>query len=168
MASIVLLMDLCHNKSSPQHDKQRVEIAEAFRILEEARHESETAAKFLDSLMQVLRKHKVSLPKGAEYRPLKPGFSREQLSTASGRAAVCNLPDPQPYNETAEVSLPMALPTALGSNETSNINVAGDNFANGDESPSYFNEFAQSFEQVVEAGDFDWDNIFSVLDSSFI
>jgi hypothetical protein len=59
MASIVLLMDLCHNKSSPQQEKQRGEIADAFRILEEARHKSKTATKFLDSLMHVLHKHKV-------------------------------------------------------------------------------------------------------------
>ncbi len=168
MASIVLLMDLCHNKSSPQYDKQRVEIADAFRILEEARHESETAAEFLDSLMQVLRKHKVSPPKRAEHGPLKPAFSREQLLTASGRAAVYNLPDPQPCSEPAEVSLPMASPSVLGSNETGNVNMAGDTFTNGDDFPSYFNEFAQSFEQVVEAGDFDWDNMFSGLDSSLI
>jgi hypothetical protein len=51
MASIVLLMDLCHNKSSSYLDKQRAEIADALRILEEARHESETAARFLHSLI---------------------------------------------------------------------------------------------------------------------
>lgn len=56
VASIVVLMDICHNKSSSQQESQRRELAGAIRILEEARHESETTARFLDSLMLVLRK----------------------------------------------------------------------------------------------------------------
>jgi hypothetical protein len=73
VATIVVLMDLCHSKSSPQQEKQRGEIADAIRILEEARNESETTAKFLDSLMHVLRKHKVLPLRPAGQQPLKAG-----------------------------------------------------------------------------------------------
>jgi hypothetical protein len=168
MASIVLLMDLCHNKSSPQQEKQRGEIAGAIRILEEARHESETAAKFLDSLMHVLRKHKISPPKRAGQRPLKPGIDSEQLSTASGGAVVHNAATTQPCSEPAAVSIPMASSSVLGSNEASTTNTAGGRFTTGEDFSSYFNELAQSFEQGIDVGGFDWNNIFSGLDSSFI
>ncbi|TVY30615.1 putative transcription factor lepB [Lachnellula hyalina] len=63
MASIVVLMDLCYDKAPCQQEQHRGELAEAIRILEQARHESETAARFLDSLMHILRKHKVLPPK---------------------------------------------------------------------------------------------------------
>ncbi|KAN0089916.1 hypothetical protein V8E51_018495 [Hyaloscypha variabilis] len=51
VATIVVLMDICHSKPSPQQEKHRGEIADAIRLLEEAKNESETTAKFLDSLM---------------------------------------------------------------------------------------------------------------------
>jgi hypothetical protein len=168
MASMVLLMDLCHNKSSPQQEKQRGEIADAFRMLEEARHESKTAAKFLDSLMHVLRKHKVSPPKRAGQQPLKPGIGGEQLSTVSGGAVVYNVATTQPDSEPTMASIPIASSSVLGSTEVSSINMAGDRFTTGEDLSSYFNELAQSFEQGIDVGSFDWNNIFSGLDSSFI
>ncbi|KAE9374119.1 hypothetical protein N431DRAFT_503056 [Stipitochalara longipes BDJ] len=61
VATIVVLMDLCHSKPSPQKEKQRGEIADAIRLLEEAKNESETTAKFLDSLMHVLRTASLSV-----------------------------------------------------------------------------------------------------------
>ena len=165
MASIVLLMDLCHNKSSSQQEKQRGEIADAFRILEEARHGSEMAAKFLDSLMHVLRKHKLSLPKCAGQQPLKPRIGIEQLSTASGGAVVYNAATTQPYSESAVVSIPMTSSSVLGSNEASSISMTSDGSTNGEDFSSYFNDLAQSFEQGIDVDSFDWNNIFSGLDS---
>jgi len=168
MASIVLLMDLCQNKSSPQQERQRGEIAGALRILEEARHESETAVKFLDSLMHILRKHKVSPSKPAGHQPLKPGIGSGQVSTAPGGAVVYNAATTQPYSDLAVVPLPLDSSSVLGSSESRILNVAGDRFANGEDLSLYFNELAQSFEQGIDVGSFDWNNIFSGLDSSFI
>jgi len=74
----------------------------------------------------------------------------------------------QPYNEPAVMSIPMASSSILGSNEASSINMGGDRFTNGEDLLSYFNELAQSFEQGIDVGSFDWNNIFSGLDSSFI
>jgi hypothetical protein len=161
-------MDLCHNKASPQQEKQRREIADAFRILEEARHESTTAAKFLDSLMHVLRKHKVPPPKRVSQQLLNPRISNEQLSTASGGAVVYNAATTQPYSEPAVVSIPMALPSMLGTNEASSINIPGDESTSGEDLSSYFNELAQSFEKGVDVDSFDWNNIFTGLESSFL
>jgi hypothetical protein len=79
MASIVLLIDLCHGKSPSQKEQEREEIAKACRILEGARHESETAANFLDSLMHVLRKHKVSPPQCPQPETQKFGTSANKV-----------------------------------------------------------------------------------------
>ena len=169
MASIVLLMDLCHNKLSPQHEKQRGEIAEAFRILEEARHGSQTAARFLDSLMQVLRKHNVEPPKGTRHQPPQSRIGNEQLSRAPGGAASfasSAATTSQPY--TTSIVSPVPLAPASNSLEGNGISTAGDLFSNGEESSSYFTDLAQSLEQGIDAGSFDWDNIFSGLENSFI
>lgn len=163
MASIIVLMDLCHNKSSSQQEEQRGEVADAFRILEVARQESEMAARFLDALMHVLRKHKVSPPKHSGEQSLKPRIGYEQLPTA---AAASNSSTTQSYAEPAMVSTLRDSPYVLGSNETSNINIAGDSFANVEDFPSYFDEFAQSFEQGIDVGSIDWNNFLSGLDSS--
>ena len=164
MASIVLLMDLCHNKASSQ--KQRGEIADAFRILEGARYESKTAAKFLDSLMQVLRKHNVEPPKCARPQPLNPRVGNEQLSMASGGAvAYSAAATSQPYSESTSLPVPLTSPSLLQSSE---ISTAGELFANGEDSSTYFSDLAQSLEQGIDVGSFDWENIFSGLEKSFI
>lgn len=168
MASIVVLMDLCHNKSSSQQEEQRGEIANAIRILEEARHESETAAKFLDSLMHILLKHKILPPNPAGQQPLKSAIGSEQLSTASGGAMVYNAAITQPRSGPAVAPTRMASSSVLGSNEASSINVTDDRFANGEDLSSYFDELAQSFEQGIDVDSFDWNNLFSGLDSSII
>ena len=168
MASIVLLMDLCHNQSSPQHEERRREIAGAFQTLEEARHESDTAAKFLESLMHVLRKHKVSPPQHTGTQPLQPGIGFTQLPTEAGEAAVDHASKIQQYGEPAMVSAPMASSSMLGSNETGSLDTLADGFGNGEDFPSYFNDFAQEFEHGVSVGSVDWSNIFSGLDSSLI
>ncbi|TVY15305.1 putative transcription factor lepB [Lachnellula arida] len=146
MASIVVLIDLCYNKAPCQQEQHRGELAEAIRILEQARHKSETAARFLDSLMHVLRKHKVLAPKRA-------GAGSEQLSGAA-----------MAYNAMSGQPVAVASSSTLGINEAGSIDMADDAFANGEDLSSYFNELAQSFEQGIYVGSFDWNSIFSGLD----
>ena len=167
MASIVLLIDLCHNNLSPQQEKQRGEIADAFRILEDARHESRTAAKFLESLMHVLRKHKVSPPKSAGQQLLQPKIDCEQLPTASSEAAIYNAVAPQPYGELAGMSTSMTPPCVSETNEVRSINMNGHKNTDGDNWSLYFNELDRSF-GGIDVDSFDWDNIISGLDSSVI
>jgi hypothetical protein len=162
LATSVLLMDLCHNKSSPQQNRQPREIADALRILEEARHESDTAAKFLDSLMQVLRKHKITPPKVAQQQGAIGG---DASMAGLCETMVSGATSTQPYGDPAVVPDPMAISNVLGSNEAIYLNTIGDGAANGEDLSSYFNELAQSFEQGI---DFDWNDIFSELDSSFM
>ncbi|KAF8849495.1 hypothetical protein BDZ45DRAFT_604321 [Acephala macrosclerotiorum] len=157
MASIVLLVDLCHKKSKPEG-----EIIEAFRMLEEARHESETAARFLDSVMQILRKHKVAPPRPAvPHNGVATGQPMAVAKAVGGGAGIT-----PPYNE--PTMMQMASSTMPGSTDISNINMTEDGFIDGSVFSSYFDELAQTFEEGIDAGSFDWDNIFSGLNSSFI
>ncbi|KAI4160851.1 MAG: hypothetical protein LQ342_005376 [Letrouitia transgressa] len=166
MASIVLLIDLCHHEASPPQEEQREEIADAFRILEEARHESETAAKFLDSLVHVLRKHKVSPPSHTKEKPPEPVTGHKSLQPGADGAAVGNISTTQSFAEPSVMLEPLASPNVLlESNNTGGINMTGGGFANAEDFPSYF---AQSFEQGIDVGSIDWNNIFLGLDSSFI
>ena len=168
MASTVILVDLCYNKSPSQQEKKRGEIANAFRILEEARYESETAAKFLDSLMHVLRKHKVAPPKHIEQQPSNSGTGDEQLPTAAGGAGVFHASMGQPYGEPNMGPIPTTSSNITESVKTGSVNVAGDGILIGEDFPSSFNDIAQSFEQGFDLESFDWNNIFSGLDPSLI
>ena len=166
MASIVLLIDQCHKNSAPQQDNKRGDITSAFRILEEARYESETADKFLDSLKHVLCKYKVLPPKHAGQQPLQPVISSEQVPTVSGGAAIHNATTIQPYSEPALISTPMVSSSVQGINIGKNANMAGSGFTNGEDLSSYFDELDRSFDGI-DVGSFDWNNIFAGLDSSF-
>lgn len=157
MASIVLLVDLCHKKSKPEG-----EIIDAFRMLEEARHESETAARFLDSMMQILRKYKVPPPMPAEPQSgAVTGQPPSVVKASMGDAGIT-----PPYYEASMI--PMTSSNILGSTDTRNISMADVGSIDGNVFSSYFDELAQTFEEGIDAGNFDWDNIFSGLNSSFI
>ena len=62
MAVIVLLLDVCLDEGAQHDEARKAEVADAFSILEEARKQSPIAVKLIESLMSVVRKHKVSLP----------------------------------------------------------------------------------------------------------
>ena len=156
MASVVvLLMDINHNKSSTQRDRLSGEILDVIRILEQARHESKTAAKFLESLMGVVRKHKVCKPVA-------------QVGTGlmySDGTEVCDTTDTPP----AVGLLPPITPTSiLGSNEVDRMDLVHEGPEIEEDLSAYFNELAQSFEQGVDVGSFDWDSMLSGLESSII
>lgn len=60
-AVVVLLIDLCVNRSVGDEAARKAEIKEACKTLEEARHQSVPAAMFLDSLMAIMQKHRIRL-----------------------------------------------------------------------------------------------------------
>ena len=153
MASIVLLMDHCISKVSSQQENACAEVVDAFRILEKAKAFSATAATLLDSLMHVFRKHQVAPPK----------YVAEQTSNGfKGTESFAVT-----YNESLLSTPPM---NSLGMPETDECNnfntVTGP--VSEESSSSYFAELAHSFEQGNEMDGFDWDGIFSELNTSFI
>lgn len=67
-AAVALVMDLCFNKTdddAEQEAARRAEVMDACRRLEKAKRRSPVAKRFLDSLMDVMRKHKIRLFDGA-------------------------------------------------------------------------------------------------------
>ncbi|KAI9692442.1 MAG: hypothetical protein M1822_006673 [Bathelium mastoideum] len=157
MATIVLLMDLCINKSSSQHEKQQAEVAEALRILEDARNDSETTATFVDSLTHVLQKYKAAPPKRTSTLQTQTNVEEEASRTGLSHT----------YSESMAVPFHGASSYVLDTNDSNSNSTPTDDSLNG-EGFSYFNELAQSLEQGIDAGTFDWHNLFSDLESSFI
>jgi hypothetical protein len=168
LACIVLLMDLCVNPLSPQYEKQREEVYKAFKIIEEAKNESETTGKFVDSLVHILRKYNVS--------PLKSVPNQQQQPAAGGAGAggeeqmALDIPEAPGYNEYGEIAFPRASHDQFGVSDVLGLDMAAEGPLNegGDDFSSYWNDFTQSFEQGVDRNSFDWDSIFLELDSSFI
>lgn len=60
-AVVVLLIDLCVNRSAGDETARKAEIKEACNTLEEARQQSVPAGMFLDSLMAIMQKHRIRL-----------------------------------------------------------------------------------------------------------
>jgi hypothetical protein len=62
LATIVLVMDLCFNRIEGHEEQRRVEVMDACKMLEDCKEQSDVAEKFLESLKDVLRKHKILPP----------------------------------------------------------------------------------------------------------
>jgi hypothetical protein len=105
--------------------------------------------------MRVVRKHNVCKPVA-------------QVGTGlmcSDGAEVYDKTDTQP----AVGLLPPIIPTSiLGSNEADGMDIVHERSESGKDLSAYFNEIAQSFEQGVDIGSFDWDSMLSGLESSVI
>ncbi|KAL4886399.1 hypothetical protein BJY04DRAFT_204705 [Aspergillus karnatakaensis] len=61
MAIIVFILDVCLYKEDVQQEERKREAADACSILQIAKNDSSIAAKLLQSFLQVIRKHKVSI-----------------------------------------------------------------------------------------------------------
>jgi hypothetical protein len=163
MGSIVLLVDLCMNKARGLEDLHRGDICKAFRLLESARHESETSARFVESLTQVLQKHKVNPPKQP---PLQAAHIHHNIISSSEQA----------HSNENNSGMIADSGSALMTPDSSafvgfggEIGMAQTNAGFGDEDmSSYFNDLAESFQQGQAVDDYDWDNIFTDLNSSFV
>lgn len=144
MAIVVLLLDLCLNKSTrPAEDQERRgEIFDAFGILEEAKSDSPFAKHLLDSFMTILRRNKVSLPEMENTNTDRLGV--ENCESASRPTDGSDMP-------TGPSSIDLNADTALT-----------------DSSQPFFGDFWQTFDTNIDANTFDWDTLFSELESSLL
>jgi hypothetical protein len=62
LACIVLLLDICSTSNPADRAAKQQEMAQAWRILEQAQAQSAPAARLMELLKQVMKKHKVSFP----------------------------------------------------------------------------------------------------------
>lgn len=157
MASVVVfLMDFNRDKPATHPDSLSKGIVDAIRILEQARHESETAAKFLESLMRVVRKHKVCPPVDQDKSDLMHLGGTEMYDTSDTYTQVVG-------------SLPPITPTSmLGSNDLDGENMLHEVPDIEEDFSAYFNELAQNFQEGVDVGSLDWDAMLSGLESSIV
>ena len=154
MASIVLFVDLCMLKTQGQENLHRTEVCQALRLLEGARHESETIARFVDSLTEILRKHKISPRKN----PMRPDTSDSSAEAATPVAQAVNVPETLMTPESSAF---------IGAN--GDMIMADSTMPMGDEDLSdYFKDLAERFGQGIGTDQYDWDNILSDLNSSFV
>lgn len=80
LATVVLVMDLCFNRTDGEEDHRKNGVAAALRMLEEAKDESVSVSKFLDSLCEALRKHHVRFKDELRYQAPARGNTRAQMS----------------------------------------------------------------------------------------
>lgn len=81
LATVVLVMDLCFNRTDGEEDHRKEGVAAALRMLDEAKDESASVQKFLDSLCEALRKHHVRFKDELRHQAaLSPGGTRSQMS----------------------------------------------------------------------------------------
>jgi hypothetical protein len=147
IACIVLLMDLCHSKGSPHHERQRAEIASAFRLLEDVRHESAMAAKLICSMTHVLHKHQITPPNMAP-RPFSMDSSLTEAPNCPIIRAVTDGYDVPVVPEGASCTGAMI-------NEHNGVDM------------TYFPDLAQSLDQGMIIDNFNWSDLFSDLETAF-
>ncbi|KAJ5721362.1 uncharacterized protein N7483_009296 [Penicillium malachiteum] len=143
MAIIVLLMDVCLNKSiRPEDDQQRrAEIYNAFSVLEEAKGQSPFAEKILESFYAVLWRHKAPIP----------GVSGKTVVRAENDGE-------HPPSESITDS-------------TTSINIPIECNENGPWDPTLptFDDLWQQFDNSVDpSASFDWTSLFAELDAPFV
>lgn len=162
LACIVLLMDLCYAKDRRHEERQRADIAIAFRLLEDARDGSAISAKFLDSMMHILKKHNILPPKRVGPRdvalaPVEPvctaaapnGFVSEQ-GCGPDSMMTPNLAT----GVVGGIDMPGLGTTWLGTGMGNDL--------------SFFNGLVQTLDHGPNAGNINWDNMFLGLDSTFM
>lgn len=146
---VVLFMNINRKKSSTQRDILSGEIQDAIRIIEHASQESETAAKFLESLLCVVSKHNVC----------KPAAQVKSAETCGD--------GPQVY-DTIDTQAAVESPHYMGNNGLGDMDIVHERPENGEDLSAYFNGLAQSFEQGVDVGSLDWDTMLSELERSIV
>jgi hypothetical protein len=156
IACIILLMDLCHSKGSPHHERQREDLSSAFRLLEDVKHESKMAERLITSMTHILHKHQISPPKIAQVTcPLNAdaSFATAPSVTLSTTTELYNVPTTSNPNDPS---------CSVGVGHNSHLFDAtnGLDFC-------YFPDLAQSLDQGMVLDNFNWDDLFNDLGTSF-
>jgi hypothetical protein len=146
MATVVLVMDLCFNKMESQEEQRKEEVINACKMLEEAKGQSAIAGKLLESLMDILRKHKIRLR--------NPDVVREPNGRGSATAPAAEYAShfgPAPSHEPMESDS-----TWMTTQEKQLLNT----------NESGFGEIWQDYAELGSSSHVvDWDHLFSDLDS---
>jgi len=158
LASMVLPMDLGSNGPTAQQATYCVEAADAFRVFDEARRQSNGDANFPELFRRLLHKNDKSAFEPTNDRMC--GDVRDQFSDAETLPVGAPTgPSAQPYEELSRFCLAQNGSGVIpNSRPGDTIETLSDPLIGG---------LAQSSESFIELDGFQWDEILSGLDSSF-
>ncbi|RYP81236.1 hypothetical protein DL769_002066 [Monosporascus sp. CRB-8-3] len=173
MAAIALLMDACVNGTASQQDEIcRGEAAEALRIIEDARSHSVAAANLHESLTQVLAKHRAQ----QQQRQIRRAPAPLQLGASPDTAAgLTNITTPHMHQRRPDpltfVANPSPQGVARGSLDrgSSPMGAIPDQVpvpVVNSQPPPNCNQLAWNLEELMDLDGFQWDDLFSGIDSS--
>lgn len=155
MATVVLVMELCFNKiaSLEEEQQRKQEVADACQMLKEAEGQSAIAGRLLESLMDVLRKHKIRLLNLDADRP-----SNGSGCTAAGTGHIsAGVVDHVSRFGEARYHEPAEHDGSLW-NTSNNKQLLSDDAGSG-------NIWQDFIEPGLDSGEVDWDHLFADLDS---
>ncbi|EEP81635.1 predicted protein [Uncinocarpus reesii 1704] len=169
LASIALLMDAYINGAGSLQDEiRRGDVAEALRIVEGARSHSWAAANLHESLMQVLAKYRAQQPQQRQQsqQQMQQHMQMEPtprpmtgVSTASSAPAI-----DAATGQSAQLSDQPAISSALRGLDSGNPMPDQMSAATTSQAP-YYNQLAESLEELMYTDGFQWDDLFSGIDS---
>ncbi len=147
MATVVLVMDLCFNRIEEEEEQRKDEVINACRILEEAKGQSAIAGRLLESLMAILRKHKIRLRNPS---PVREANGRGSTTAPATEYSSHFEPAPPSHEPIDGDNAPMMM------QEKQLLDI--------DDSP--LREIWQDYAELGPHSDvIDWDRLFSDLDS---
>lgn len=173
IANITLLMNLCLRRSAnSQQEIREGDFAQAVRLLEAAARDSPIAADLLQSLMQILRKYSIDLPRSdlpyqINQQPQALQHLTDQYRSEEARSETSlTSGDPRSYEVTENNTTPMDLSVP---GETAVID--GAEISAGIQGKvdltSYFEELVQNWGVRPGLDDQVWNSMLSELDASF-
>lgn len=158
MASIILLMDACVNRPSLlQYDMREGDVAEALRILGDARCHSLAAAKLHESLMQI----------SAKYRKQQQQYPQVPIPLQHEGASAPIIDSGIPYvPQRSDLLIPESNPPQIARGDSSRESPTGV-FLNSLSATS--NQQAESLDDPMYLEEVRWDDLFSgAVPSSFL
>lgn len=169
MASIVLLIDACVNGTcSLQDEIYHGEVAEALRMVENARGYSLAAANLHESLKQVLANHRAQQQQQLQRHQTPVAsipLSLEETSAPATAAPVMNTPNVHQSPDLLGLANPTH-PVAREVDRASHMDTIPNQLPAASSQPAYDRQLAESLEELMDMDGFQWGDLFSDLGSS--
>lgn len=93
-------------------------------------------------------------------------MNSEQIPLEAAGALIYNAAAATTHVDSGLAVVPTPIPAATSSTLGGSIDMDMVDDTSGEDLSSYFNELAQSFEQGIDVGSFDWNSLFSDFDST--
>lgn len=175
LACIIMLMHVSIDSRSTLHDDARREICQSFKIIDAAKvNGTEQTAKFIDSMVRLLRKHSLPVTSHQQQPPQQPRVvdsnagihAKEQRPGEPPMEMALDMSEEFQYHTSPSHNLPDSFLGQLSTNAGFDLSDPAGVMSDDDIS-SYWNDFTGSFQDGTNQSNFDWESIFRDLDCSF-